>query len=92
LTWQEERTLTANLVVHYKRVSYLVRSGIPRVPFVVHKPKRSDPLVPDGLSPYYLSIATQIVARLATHSSRELFVRARIQFNCRTAESNLEGG
>ena len=24
LTWQEERTLTANLVVHYKRVSYLV--------------------------------------------------------------------
>ncbi len=24
-TWQEEHTLTGNLVVHFKRVSYLVR-------------------------------------------------------------------
>ena len=31
-TWQEERTLTGNLVVHFKRVSYLVTPGPETIP------------------------------------------------------------
>ena len=32
-TWQEERTMTRNLVVHFKRVSYLVEPGPDTLPF-----------------------------------------------------------
>ena len=31
-TWQEERTMSRNLVVHFKRVTYLVEPGTKRVP------------------------------------------------------------
>ncbi len=31
-TWQEERRLTSNLVVHFKRVSYLVQPGPDTIP------------------------------------------------------------
>jgi hypothetical protein len=32
-TWQEERTMSRNLVVHFKRVSYLVEPGPETLPF-----------------------------------------------------------
>jgi hypothetical protein len=48
-TWQEERTMSRNLVVHFKRVSYLVEPGPETLPYFAccngHGIKRADGLI-----------------------------------------------